>query len=105
MEISSPDEIVQVRHNPVFPDKGMGTVRTAEGTAHHLTPPVDGEGFAEEVSAERAEILRLVGASGPEEGVRYEAAFRVAGAERAGEPDDVAGRIDDQGCAPGGPCC
>src|SRR5437773_2038364 len=79
MEISSPDEIVQVRHNPVFPDKGMGTVRTAEGNAHHLPPPVDGEGFAEEVSAERAEILSLVGASGPEEGVRYEVALRSPG--------------------------
>src|SRR2546425_7331037 len=47
--------IVQVRHRPVFPDEGMGTVRTAEGNAHHLTPRVDGEGFAEEVSAERSE--------------------------------------------------
>src|SRR6266571_8743574 len=103
MEISSPDEIVQVRHNPVFPDKGMGTVRTAEGNAHHLTPPVDGEGFAEEVSAERAEILSLVGASGPEEGVRYEVALRVARADRVGKPDDVTGRIDVHGCVPGRP--
>src|SRR5207247_10233839 len=94
MEISSPDEIVQVRHNPVFPDKGMGTVRTAEGNAHHLPPPVDGEGFAEEVSAERAEIMSLVGASGPEEGVRCEVAIRVARADRGAEPDYVAGRLD-----------
>src|SRR2546425_1606673 len=93
--------IVQVRHRPVFPDEGMGTVRTAEGNAHHLTPRVDGEGFAEEVSAERAEILSLLGAFGPEEGVRYEVALRVARADRVGKPDNVTGCIDVHGCVPG----